>query len=84
MYDGMMSGKPIILAIDAPPTPVSREDCGITIRPENVDDIVAAIQKIRSMTESERAEMGQRGRDEILAHNTYKRLASDFLDVMKN
>lgn len=84
MYDGMMSGKPIILAIDAPPTPVSRADCGITIRPENVDDIVAAIQKLRSMTESERAEMGQRGKNEILAHNTYKKLASDFLDVMKN
>lgn len=84
MYDGMMLGEPIILAIDAPPTPVSRADCGITIRPENVDDIVAAIQKLRSMTESERAEMGQRGKNEILAHNTYKKLASDFLDVMKN
>lgn len=83
MYDGMMAGKPIIFAINAPPTPVSKCGCGITIPPENSSEIIAAIRKLLAMSAEERMEMGKHGRDEVLAHNTYRQLALNFLKLMK-
>ncbi|MBR6229482.1 MAG: glycosyltransferase family 4 protein [Eubacterium sp.] len=83
MYDGMMAGKPVIFAINAPPTPVEQCGCGIIVPPEDTDEIVKAVRKLASMSAEERKEMGQRGKDEVLKNNTYRKLAEDFLRVME-
>lgn len=83
MFDGMMAGKPIIFAINAPPTPVSDADCGLVIPPENVEEITKAILALMNMNEDERQAMGRRGKETILNHCTYERLAKDFADIMK-
>jgi glycosyltransferase involved in cell wall biosynthesis len=83
MFDGMMAGKPIIFAINAPTTPVEECNCGIMIKPEEPQEIVNAINRIMAMPKTERAEMGMRGKLEVLDKYTYEKLAKSFADVME-
>ena len=81
MFDGMMAGKPIIFAINAPPTLVERCGCGLIIKPEDADAIVDAIGKMRSMELSEREQMGRKGKEEVLNGYTYEKLAEKFSEL---
>ncbi len=83
MFDGMMAGKPIIFAINAPPTPVEDCGCGLIVKPENTAEIIDAVRQLKGMDPSERKAMGQRGKEEILRKYTYEKLAKRFIDVMK-
>lgn len=82
MFDGMMAGKPIIFAINAPPTPVDECGCGLIVKPENIDEIKDALLKLMEMSEEERNKMGKRGQNEVINRYTYEELAKDFVNVM--
>lgn len=82
MFDGMMAGKPIIFAINAPPTPVEDCGCGLIIKPQDKDELVKAIQRMMNMPPDKRKEMGLKGREEILNKYTYEKLAGDFAIAM--
>ena len=83
MYDGMMAGRPIVFAINAPLTPVEEYKCGLIVPPENPTEIVDAVTKIKNMTPEERCEMGNCGRKAVLENYTYERLAKMFTDIME-
>ncbi len=83
MFDGMMAGKPVVFAINAPPTPVSEANCGLIISPESVEEIMNAVRKLMQMSKNERLAMGRRGKEEILSHYTYEKLAEEFVKVMR-
>ena len=82
MFDGMMAGKPIIFAINAPLTPVEECGCGLIVKPENTAEITSAIRKLMKESKTDRDAMGRRGRDEILSKYTYEKLAQRFVSVM--
>ena len=83
MYDSMMGGLPVILAFDAPPTPVMEYGCGYQVDPEDETAVIEAIRKIKSFGESERKEMGEKGRKAILENFTYSKLAEQFLESIR-
>ena len=83
MFDGMMTGKPIVFAINAPTTPVEECRCGLIVKPEDTEAIVGAIHEIAGMPEAERDEMGRHGRQEVMDKYMYDKIARDFLDVIK-
>jgi len=83
MFDGMMAGKPVIFAINAPPTPVSQANCGIIIPPEDPEAINAAIRQLMNISPSERNEMGFKGKREILEKYTYQKLAQQFEELFR-
>ena len=83
MYDSMMGGLPVVLAFNAPPTPVEEYDCGYQVDPEDQDAVISAIREIRSLSEEERAAMGSHGREAILEKFTYRKLAEQFIDSIK-
>ena len=83
MFDCMMAGKPVILAINAPPTPIDDVACGLTVKPECPEAVNYAIRELMAMTREQRDEMGKRGRAEIIRNYTYEELARDFISVMK-
>lgn len=62
LTDYMLCGKPIVYAVDEPGSVVEREDCGIRVEAENVDEVTKAILKFTSMTDDKRNAMGERGR----------------------
>lgn len=82
LMDYMMAAKPIIHAIDAGNDLVAESGCGISVPPEDPKAIAEAIRKIKGMTDSERKEMGLRGKEYVLAHHDYRILAKKYLDVL--
>lgn len=84
MFDGMMAEKPIIFAINAPPTPVEECGCGLIVKPENEEVVIHAIQQLIMMSPEKLREMGKSGRKKIIKEFSYGRLAEEFINVMKN
>jgi glycosyltransferase involved in cell wall biosynthesis len=82
LMDYMMSGKPIIHAIEAANDAVAESGCGISIEPENPGAIAAAVEQLMEMTPGDRALMGSKGRRYVLAHNEYSMLAKRFVSAI--
>ena len=77
MCDSMMAGLPVICAFDAPDTLVNIYHCGYQCNFE-ISASVKAIKKLKSMTIEERQRMGLRGKNAVLQHFTYEKLAVKF------
>jgi len=60
--DYLVAGRPILYAVNASNNPVEEAESGISIEPYNVRQLDDALRKFQEMSESERKEMGQRGR----------------------
>ena len=82
LIDYMMSGKPIIHAIEAGNDLVEESGCGISIPPENSFEIANAIISLKNMSLPERREMGLKGRKYLLSNFDFKSLANKFLDIV--
>lgn len=82
LIDYMMSGLPIINAIEAGNDPVKETGCGLSIPSEHPEAIIDAILKIYHMTEEERHQMGEKGKWYILQHCSYPILANSFLQAI--
>lgn len=78
LFDSMMSGKPILYAVEAPNNYIREFHCGVSVLPEDTDALVSGIQKLLSMSAEEREEMGRRGKQAVLTHFTYDVLAEKF------
>ena len=83
LIDYMMSGVPIVSAVEAGNDPVSEAGCGISVKAENPQAIAEGILKIYNMTSKQRHEMGERGKQYVLRNHTYPILAAKFLQAMK-
>ena len=83
MYDSMMGGLPVVLAFNAPPTPVMEYGCGYQIDPEDQEAVIKAIRELKELPEEERKKLGEKGREAILESFTYSRLAEQFLESIK-
>lgn len=79
LIDYMMAERPVIQAIDAGNNMVEEAGCGISIEPENVEEIIEAANRISKMQPTEIISMGKNGRKFILEHHNYEKLATDFL-----
>jgi len=80
IFDYMMAGKPIIQAIDAGNNLVKDARCGIHVEPENIDQLIAAILKLKSLTPEQRAQLGNNGKEYVLKNHSYDILADKFLE----
>lgn len=83
MYDSMMAGIPIICAFDAPDTLVKQYKCGFQCNPLNKNEIVEAINELYHMSLDQRKELGNRGKQAVMNHFTYEKLANDFVRIME-
>lgn len=83
LFDSMMSGKPILYAVDAPNNYIEEYGCGITVETENADALLEGIKKLKEMSEEERLQMGQNGRNSVLKKFTYTKLAEEFASVFE-
>lgn len=80
MYDSMMAGKPIICAFDVSKTLVTEYECGIQTSSSNIDEICDAIHIIENLSENDQEKMGMRGKNAVIEHFTYQKLAEKFID----
>ena len=83
MTDYMLSGKPIVQAIDEPGSIAERTGCGVQVEAENPLRISEAIIKLAVLSKAERDEMGMRGRKYALENLEWGTLAKRFLKIIE-
>lgn len=81
LFDSMMSQNPILYAVDAPNNFIKEYSCGVSVEAENVDALVEGLQGLLEIGSSDRRVMGKNGRNAVLNHFTYKKLAQQFAEL---
>lgn len=79
IYDYMMAGVPVINGVDAPNNDVAEAECGITIKADDPQDLVRAVEEIKLMTREERKQMGARGHAYVTEKYDYRVIAESFI-----
>jgi glycosyltransferase involved in cell wall biosynthesis len=82
LIDYMMAAKPVIQAIEAGNDMVSEANCGISIEPENPQALAHAVDELLQKSDDELQQMGDRGKEFVLARHTYEKLAEEFVDII--
>ena len=83
LIDYMMAGLPVIHSVDAANDPVAETGCGLSIAPEDSETLSRAVVQMMELSKEERTAMGERGRQYVLANQTYDVLAERFLDGLR-
>ncbi len=63
LFEYLASGKPILATFSAYDCPVTRYDCGVTLKKQEVEPTVEAILKLYQMPKETREQMGERARE---------------------
>lgn len=82
IFEYMYSGKPIISAISTKKDIVSMAKCGISVEAENPQAIADAILRLYNMSPEQRSEMGKNGKEFVLKHHTYEKLALQYKEIL--
>ena len=82
LYDYMLSARPVICGMDAPFNVIEEGGCGLVIPPEDSAAIAEAVMRLADMPQTARDRMGLRGREYVLANNSWSVLARRFLDAL--
>ena len=82
LFDSMMAGKPILYAVEAPNNLIRDYDCGVCTEAENEAALAEGIRTLLAMSPEERERMGRNGRQAVLEHFTYEKLAEEFIHVI--
>lgn len=82
LWDYMMSAKPVVWAINSANDPVAESGCGITVSPENPEEMAKAIMELCSLSDDERQYMGMKGHDYVMKYNSVPVLASKLLKIL--
>ena len=82
LFDSMMSGKPILYAVNAPNNYIEDYHCGVSVAPEDVEALKLGIRKLLNMSKEQLSEMGQNGQKAVLENFENGVLAGRFLKVM--
>ena len=82
VIDYMLSGKPVIASYTGYPSMINEAGCGNFIPAGDVPALIKEIERYAELTPSERAEIGHKGRAWLLKNRSYKRLASEFSDII--
>lgn len=81
LFDSMMSGKPILYAVEAPNNIIKDYKCGVSVKAEDADDLAEGIKKMLQLSNNEKEQMGKNGRTAVLNNFTYKKLAEKFAEI---
>ena len=79
----MLSGRPVINAVEAAGNPIDLSGCGMSIPAEDSGEIAAAVSRMMAMTPAERDEMGERGRQYVVKNHEYSVLAARFIEALQ-
>jgi len=80
----MMSGKPIVQAIEAGNNLVEEAKCGVYAEPGNIEDIASAILHLKNLNPSERDKLGKNGQNYVKANHSYDILTDKYLKVIES
>jgi len=82
LFDYMYSGKPILHSIDMKEDIISEAHCVLSVEAENSQAIADGILQLYKMSENNRKQLGKNGREFVLKHHTYGRLAKKYNELI--
>ncbi len=82
LMDYMMAARPVLHSVEAGNDPVAEAGCGLTVAPESAAAVADGVRALLACTPGERAAMGARGREFVVAHHSYRVLAQRFIDAV--
>lgn len=82
VIDYMLSGKPVVASYSGYPSMINEANCGSFVPSGDALALAKELEKYAAMSEFERREIGLRGRDWILDHRPYSKLAHDFSRIV--
>jgi glycosyltransferase involved in cell wall biosynthesis len=82
VIDYMLAGKPVVASYTGYPSMINEAGCGSYVPAGSVADLRHEILRYAGMGADERARIGQRGRDWIIAHRRYPVLAQQYLRIL--
>jgi len=83
LMDYMMASRAVLHSVEAGNDPVAEAGCGLTVPPESAPAVVDGLRRLLATPPAERAAMGERGREFVLAHHTYPVLADRFVRAVQ-
>jgi glycosyltransferase involved in cell wall biosynthesis len=81
VFSYMLSGKPIVHAINTSHDPTQMAECAFVLEPNDTKALVATLQKAANLPREVLLEMGRKGREYVLAHHDYKVLAKKYSEL---
>ncbi|MBF90977.1 MAG: glycosyltransferase WbuB [Flavobacteriales bacterium] len=78
IFDYLLAKKPIVHSVNAGNDPVQEAKAGISVAPENPQQIADAIVQLYQMSIAERKQMGENGRKYVEEHHSYEKLAASY------
>jgi glycosyltransferase involved in cell wall biosynthesis len=83
IFDYMASGKPVIWTDTSVNNPVADAQCGLTVSPENPEEMAKAVLKLSELGDEERQEMGMRGYEYVMKYHSVSVLAKRLMEVVE-
>jgi glycosyltransferase involved in cell wall biosynthesis len=83
MFDYMMSGKPIIEAIEGKHSIVKKANCGLNVPPENARELANAMVYLSQILVAEQTSLGENGRQYAVTHHNLETLATKLEEASK-
>jgi glycosyltransferase involved in cell wall biosynthesis len=82
VIDYMMAGKPIVASYTGFPSMINEADCGSFVPAGDMTALQNEVERYAQVPEEERVVIGARGKNWLLAHRQYQKLATDYLSIM--
>ncbi|AXK38477.1 glycosyltransferase family 4 protein [Crenobacter cavernae] len=83
LFDYLMAGKPVIHSVEAGNDLVAESGAGLSVAAEDPAAIADAVRRMVALPATERARMGEAGRQAVLEKHDYRVLARRFLDACR-
>jgi len=84
LFDYMASAKPIIWTSNSVNNPVAEANCGISVLPENPEQMAKAIMVLCDLSDDERRELGMKGYDYVMKYHSVPVLADKLLEAIED
>jgi len=78
-FDYMLSGKPVLVYSSGFTDPIVMSGGGIVVKEEGVEALHQDLVRLKQMTHKERQIMGQKGREFVLKHHSYQKIAEKYV-----
>jgi glycosyltransferase involved in cell wall biosynthesis len=83
IFEYMIAGKPILASYSTKYDPVVSAKCGISVSPENVDEIVAGVISMKKKSRAELDKLGQNGRKYFFKEHDFRILGKRYLELLR-
>jgi glycosyltransferase involved in cell wall biosynthesis len=82
IIDYMVAGKPIVASYTGYPSMINEANCGTYVPAGDIPALKREIECYASMSQSDLAEIGSRGKSWILENRSYQRIAKNYLEIL--